>query len=95
MDVYVDFAGPFVESADGCKYACTYTCKLLRVPIIEPVRSLKRLKRGDATQGVLTCMQRSLTVPAMWRPEFSNALFEEMSVLLGIQERAPPAGRCL
>ena len=48
-------------------------------------------------QGVLTCMLRSLTVAAMWRPdlgpEFSNALFEEMSVLLGIQERTPPAHR--
>ena len=71
MDVYVDFVGPYVESVDGYKYACTYTCKLLRVPIIEPVRSLKH---GDAMQGVLTCTLRSLTVPAMWRhdlgPEF-------------------------
>ena len=56
MDVYVDFVGPYVESVDGYKYACTYTCKLLRVAIIEPARSLKR---GDATQGVLTCMLRS------------------------------------
>ena len=76
MDVYMDFVGPYVESVDGYKYACAYTCKLLRVPIIEPVRSLKR---GDAMQGVLTCARRSLTVPAMWRhdlgPEFSNALF--------------------
>ena len=48
-------------------------------------------------QAVLTCMLRSLTVPAIWRhdlgPEFTNALFEEVSVLLGIQERAPPAHR--
>ena len=42
-------------------------------------------------------MLRSLTIPAVWRhdlgPEFTNALFEEMTVLLGIQERTPPAHR--
>ncbi|CAE7414821.1 pol, partial [Symbiodinium microadriaticum] len=37
MDVYVDFTGPYTES-DGHRYAC----KLLRVPILEPCRSLKR-----------------------------------------------------
>ena len=46
---------------------------------------------------VMTCMLRSLTIPAVWRhdlgPEFTNALFEEMTVLLGIQERTPPAHR--
>ena len=52
---------------------------------------------GDAMQAVMTCMLRSLTIPAVWRhdlgPEFTNALFEEMTVLLGIQERTPPAHR--
>ena len=93
MDVYVDFTGPYTES-DGYRYVCTYTCKLLRVPILEPCRSLNR---GDAMQAVMTCMLRSLTIPAVWRhdlgPEFTNALFEEMTVLLGIQERTPPAHR--
>ncbi|CAE7633092.1 pol [Symbiodinium sp. CCMP2456] len=90
MDVHVDFTGPDVES-DGYRYVCTYTCKLLRVPILEPCRSLKR---GDA---VMTCMLRSFTIPAVWRhdlgPEFTNTRFEEMTVLLGIQERTPPAHR--
>ena len=78
---------PYAES-DGYRYVCTDTCKLLRVPILEPCRSLKR---GDAMQVVMTCMLRSLTVPAMWRhdlgPEFTNSLFEEVTVLLGIHER--------
>ena len=56
MDVYVDFTGPYTES-DGYRYVCTYTCKLLRVPILEPCRSLKR---GDAMQAVMTC-----SVPAV------------------------------
>ena len=44
----------------------TYTCKLLRVPLLEPCKSLKR---GDAMQAVMTYMLRSLTITAVWRPD--------------------------
>ena len=41
-------------------------------------------------QAVLSCMLKALAIPAIWRhdlgPEFTNALFEEVSILLGIQE---------
>eukprot|EP00439_Symbiodinium_sp_Y106_P082945 s392_g22.t1 len=88
MDVYVDFCGPYTES-EGYRCVCTCTCKLLRVPILEMCRSLN-LTRGDAMQAVLSCMLKALAIPAIWRhdlgPEFTNALFEEVSILLGIQE---------
>ena len=50
-------------------------------------------------QALLSCMLKALTIPAIWRhdhdlgPEFTNALFEEVSILLEIQERTSPAHR--
>ena len=70
MDVYIDFVGPYPESVDGYKYACTYTCKFLRVPIIQPARSLTR---GDAMQAVMACMLQSLTIPATWRHDLGRS----------------------
>ena len=39
LDIYVDFQGPFPESVEGLRYFCTYTCRLLRVPMLVPCDS--------------------------------------------------------
>ena len=80
LDIYVDFQGPFPESVDGHRYICSYTCRLLRVPLLTPA---KNVYKEEASL-------RSLTVPVLLRhdrgPEFGNCLLEEVCSLLEIKE---------
>ena len=86
-DIYVDFQGPFPETVRGQKYICTYTCGLLRVPLMV---SLPSLEKEEAMQAVSTCMLRSLTLPEKLRhdrgPEMTNAPWQEVVEVLGIKE---------
>jgi hypothetical protein len=90
LDIYVDFQGPFTESEEGYRYICTYTCRLLRVPMLVPC---KTLQKEEAMQAVGTAMLRTLTVPMIIRhdrgPEFGSAVLEEVCTLLGIDHRIP------
>merc|ERR1711951_93455 len=93
-DVYIDFQGPFPETVRGHKYICTYVCKLLRAPMLVPCQSLEK---EEAMQAVVTAFLRTLTLPWICRhdrgPEFTNALHQEMSALLGVRQRVPGAHR--
>ena len=84
LDIYVDLQGPFTESEEGYRYICTYTCRLLRVPMLVP---RKTLQKEEAMQAVGTAMLRTLTVPMIIRhdrgPEFGSAVLEEVCTLLG------------
>ena len=79
LDIYVDFQGPFTESAEGYRYICTYTCKLLRVPLLVPC---KTLLREEAMHDVGTALLRSLTIPSIIchdrGQEFGSAVLEEV-----------------
>jgi hypothetical protein len=94
LDIYVDFQGPFPESYDGFRYLCTYTCSLLRVPMLVPCATLAK---DDALHAVVTALLRSLTIPEVIRhdrgPEFANALMEEICGILGIDSRVPSPHR--
>ena len=94
LDIYVDFQGPFTESEEGYRYICTYTCRLLRVPMLVPC---KTLQEEEAMQAVGTAMLRTLTVPMIIRhdrgPEFGSAVLEEVCTLLGIDHRIPSPHR--
>ncbi|NDD62505.1 MAG: hypothetical protein EBZ36_00750, partial [Acidobacteria bacterium] len=94
LDIYVDFQGPFPESYDGFRYLCTYTCSLLRVPMLVPCATLTK---DDALHAVVTALLRSLTIPEVIRhdrgPEFANALMEEICGILGIDSRVPSPHR--
>ena len=57
LDIYVDSQGPFTQSVDGYRYILTYTCKLLRTPILVPC---KTLQKDDAMQAISTTMLRTL-----------------------------------
>ena len=90
LDIYVDFQGPFPESVEGLRYLCTYTCRLLRVPMLVPCATLQK---EDAMQAVGTAMLRTLTIPEVIRhdrgQEFGSAVLEEVCTLLGIDHRMP------
>jgi len=94
LDIYVDFQGPFTESEEGYRYICTYTCRLLRVPVMVPC---KTLQRDEAMHAVGTAMLRTLTVPIIIRhdrgQEFGSAVLEEVCSLLGIDHRVPSPHR--
>ena len=90
LDIFVDFQGPFPESEEGYRYILTYTCKLLRVPILVACRTLKR---DEAMQAIGTALLRSLTIPYIIRhdrgQEFGSAVVEEVCTLLGVDHRIP------
>ncbi len=90
LDIYMDFQGPFTPSVDGSRYILTYTCRLLRVPLLVACPSLQK---DDAMQAVCTAFLRSLTVPFVIRhdrgQEFGSAVLQEFCALLGIDTRVP------
>ena len=94
LDIYVDFQGPFPESTEGLRYLCTYTCRLLRVPMLVPCATLQK---EDAMQAVGTAMLRTLAIPIVIRhdrgKEFGSAVMEEICTLLGIDHRMPAPHR--
>ena len=89
----MDFQGPFTQSVDGYRYILTYTCKLLRTPVLVPC---KTLQKDDAMQAVSTAMLRTLTPPVYIRhdrgQEFGSAVLEEL-LTLGINHRVPAPHR--
>ena len=94
LDIYVDFQGPFPESVDGLRYLCTYTCRLLRVPMLVPCATLQK---EDAMHAIGTAMLRTLAIPIVIRhdrgKEFGSAVLEEVCTLLGIDHRMPAPHR--
>ncbi len=90
LDIYCDFQGPFPESNEGFRYICTWTCRLLRVAILVPSRTLQK---EDSLQAISTALLRSMAVPYVIRhdrgSEVGNVLMEEVCSLLGIDHRVP------
>ena len=52
-DVIIDVQGPFTMSDDGNQYLLSYHCSQLRVPLLEPFKSLQRGRFGRALTKVI------------------------------------------
>ena len=80
--IYVDFQGPLTESEEGYRYILTYTCRLLRTPILVPCNISQK---DDSMQDVSSAMLRMLTIPVYIRhdrgQEFGSAVLRSSSPL--------------
>ena len=87
-EVSVDCEGPNKEDRDGYRYSLTYFCCLSHAVMLEP---LKALTHGEVRKAFTKCILRSRTIPSLIRSdrgsEFKNALMNELTALLGIQQR--------
>ena len=77
-DVIIDVQGPFTKAETGEQYLLSYHCVRLRVPLLEPFRSLQA---GYFSRALLTCVMRSRCIPRVVRsdrgPEMRSAVTEE------------------
>ena len=63
-DVIIDVQGPFTMSDDGNQYLLSYCYSKLRVPLLEPFRSLQH---GHFGRALMTVMFRSKVLPSVIR----------------------------
>ena len=74
-DVIIDVQGPFTVSDDGCQYLLSYHCSQLRVPLLEPFKSLQRGHFGRALTSVI------------FRAKVMPSIMLALIVWLGVEDR--------
>ena len=83
-DVIIDVQGPFTISDDGCQYLLSYHCSQLRVPLLQPFKSLQRGHFGRALTSVIF---RAKVMPSIIRSdrgsEMTNAVTKEILAIFG------------
>ena len=85
-DVIIDVQGPYTRAEGGEQYVLSYHCTALRVPKLEPFKSLKT---HDFSRALVTCVLRARVIPDIVRtdrdPEMTSAVNEEFLALVGVK----------
>ena len=83
-DVFIDVQGPFTVSDDGNQYLLSYVCSTLRVPLLEPFKSLQS---GYFSRALMKLIFRAKVMPSVIRsdrgPEMTNAVTKEILAIFG------------
>ena len=83
-DVIIDVQGPFTMSDDGNQYLLSYHCSQLRVPLLEPFKSLQRGHFGRAlTKVIFRAKVMPTTIRSDRGSEMTNAVTKEILAIFG------------
>ena len=85
-DVIIDVQGPYTRAEGDNQYVLSYHCSLLRVPKLEPFKSLKT---DHFSRALVTCLLRTRVIPDVVRtdrgPEMTSAVNAEFLALLSVK----------
>ena len=81
-DVIIDVQGPFTKSEDGMLYLLSYHCSRLRVPFLEPFKSMQT---GHFGRAFVTLVFRARVYPVVVRSdqgqEMKSAVINELMAI--------------
>ena len=66
QDVIIDVQGPFTKAEGGEQYVISYHCTRLKVPLLEP---MKTLQSGHFSKALIKCILRSRVIPDVVRSD--------------------------
>ena len=85
-DVIIDVQGPFTRAETGEQYVLSYHSVQLRVPLLEPFKSLQS---GHFSRALVACIMRSRNIPDVVRsdrgPEMRSAVNAEFLAIMNIK----------